>query len=73
MRKKENKAKEMKTMDARENALKRAKKRALEEKVTIKQKNSMASLTIRKPYWFEKFYWFISSDNYIIVAGRDTQ
>ena len=23
--------------------------------------------------WFEKFLWFISSENYIVVAGRDAQ
>jgi len=28
---------------------------------------------LRKPYWFEKFYFFITSDNYIVVAGRDAQ
>ena len=22
---------------------------------------------------FEKFYWFISSDNYLIIGGRDQQ
>jgi len=28
---------------------------------------------IRKPIWFEKFHWFISSDNYIVIGGRDIQ
>ena len=23
--------------------------------------------------WFEKFYWFISSDKYLVIAGRDFQ
>ena len=23
----------------------------------------------RKTYWFEKFYWFISSENYLVIAG----
>lgn len=23
--------------------------------------------------WFEKFLWFISSENYIVIAGRDAQ
>lgn len=27
----------------------------------------------RKTHWFEKFYWFISSDNYLVVGGRDRQ
>lgn len=28
---------------------------------------------MRKPMWFEKFLWFISSENYLILAGRDMQ
>jgi len=28
---------------------------------------------VRKPFWFEKFSWFLSSENYVIVAGRDMQ
>ncbi|KAG0005805.1 hypothetical protein BGZ65_010109 [Modicella reniformis] len=27
----------------------------------------------RKPYWFEKFMWFITSENYLVIAGRDAQ
>ncbi len=27
----------------------------------------------RKTYWFEKFYWFISTENYLVIAGRDQQ
>jgi len=27
----------------------------------------------RKVYWFEKFAWFITSDNYLVVAGKDAQ
>ena len=27
----------------------------------------------RKTYWFEKFFWFISSENYLIIGGRDQQ
>ncbi|KAJ1565701.1 hypothetical protein HK096_011627 [Nowakowskiella sp. JEL0078] len=26
---------------------------------------------IRKPFWFERFLWFISSENYLIVGGKD--
>ncbi|PIO70120.1 hypothetical protein TELCIR_08035 [Teladorsagia circumcincta] len=28
---------------------------------------------VRKEMWFEKFIWFISSENYIVVVGRDAQ
>ena len=27
----------------------------------------------RKTYWFEKFYWFITTENYLVIAGRDQQ
>ncbi len=25
----------------------------------------------RKIFWFEKFYWFITSENYLVISGRD--
>lgn len=28
---------------------------------------------MRKVFWFEKFEWFISSENYLIVSGKDAQ
>lgn len=28
---------------------------------------------IRVHFWFEKFHWFISSENYLVIAGRDAQ
>ena len=30
-------------------------------------------MVVRKPFWFEKFLWFISSENYMVLAGRDAQ
>ncbi|CAM9889865.1 unnamed protein product, partial [Ectocarpus sp. 8 AP-2014] len=27
----------------------------------------------RKVYWFEKFNWFISSENYLVIGGRNAQ
>lgn len=27
---------------------------------------------MKKRYWFEKFKWFISSDDYLVLAGRDS-
>ena len=27
----------------------------------------------RKPLWFERFHWFITSENVLVVAGRDAQ
>ena len=28
---------------------------------------------VRKPYWFERFNWFVSSENYLVLSGRDAQ
>ncbi len=32
-----------------------------------------ASVPARKPYWFERFHWFVSSENYLVLSGRDAQ
>jgi len=26
---------------------------------------------VRRRFWFEKFFWFITSENYLVIAGRD--
>lgn len=37
-----------------------------------KAKSSVGQIQkLRKVYWFEKFHWFISSENYLVIAGRD--
>jgi len=28
---------------------------------------------VRKAAWFERFNWFISSENYLVISGRDAQ
>ncbi|GER28419.1 nuclear export mediator factor Nemf [Striga asiatica] len=38
------------------------------------QEKAVASIThMRKVHWFEKFNWFISSENYLVISGRDAQ
>ena len=27
-------------------------------------------VTRRSPFWFERFYWFVSSENLLVLAGR---
>lgn len=27
--------------------------------------------TVRKTHWWERFRWFISPDNYLVIGGRD--
>ena len=45
-----------------------AKVRADSRKERRRNQNLVAK---RKPLWFEKFNWFISSDSYLVVSGQD--
>lgn len=63
--------KEQKTIDASGKALKNAEKRT---QLALKEMKTMTGIQkARKVFWFEKFYWFISSENYLIISGRDGQ
>jgi predicted ribosome quality control (RQC) complex YloA/Tae2 family protein len=52
-------------------AFKSAQRKILQDLKTTKTVATMNKM--RKPYWFEKFAWFISSENYLVIAGRDMQ
>ncbi|XP_069493509.1 ribosome quality control complex subunit NEMF isoform X2 [Ambystoma mexicanum] len=63
--------KTQKTVEASEKAFKSAEKKT---KQTLKEVQTVSSIQkARKVYWFEKFLWFISSENYLVIAGRDQQ
>ncbi|CAD7084188.1 unnamed protein product [Hermetia illucens] len=63
--------KEQRTIDASEKALKSAEKKTQQ---TLKEVRTISTISkARKVYWFEKFYWFISSENYLVIGGRDGQ
>uniref|UniRef100_A0A4W4EP09 Ribosome quality control complex subunit NEMF n=1 Tax=Electrophorus electricus TaxID=8005 RepID=A0A4W4EP09_ELEEL len=63
--------KEQKTVEAAHKAFKSAEKKT---KQTLKEVQTVTTIQkARKVYWFEKFLWFISSENYLIIAGRDQQ
>ncbi|CAH3150400.1 unnamed protein product [Porites evermanni] len=63
--------KEQKTIDASEKALKSAERKTKE---TLKEVETTTRIKkARKTYWFEKFFWFISSENYLVIGGRDQQ
>ncbi|KMZ78375.1 hypothetical protein PVIIG_01153 [Plasmodium vivax India VII] len=48
------------------------KKKEKENKQKGKHNKTVGQIQkIRKVYWFEKFHWFISSENYLVIAGRD--
>jgi len=71
--------KHQKTVDANEKALKAAEKKALKaaEKKAQQQLSQVRTKTaiqhVRKPLWFEKFNWFVTSENYLVISGRDAQ
>ncbi|UJR14620.1 hypothetical protein I4U23_001614 [Adineta vaga] len=69
--KKQSSQKQQRTLEAGEKAIKSASKRT---NALLKEVERVATVTkARKVFWFEKFYWFISSDNYIVLGGRDQQ
>lgn len=52
-------------------AIKSAEKRT---KQTLKEAAAITNINkARKVFWFEKFFWFVSSENYLVIAGRDMQ
>ncbi|CAG8485631.1 4905_t:CDS:10 [Diversispora eburnea] len=69
--KKQSAIKETKTLASAEKAFKSAEQKIKQD---LKETKITASINrIRKPFWFEKFIWFISSENYLVIAGHDMQ
>lgn len=63
--------KQQKTLESQNKALKSAEKKT---KQTLKEVQAMTNISkSRKVFWFEKFFWFISSENYLVIGGRDQQ
>ncbi|XP_029316522.1 ribosome quality control complex subunit NEMF isoform X2 [Cottoperca gobio] len=63
--------KEHKTIEAADKAMKSAERKTQK---TLKEVQTVTTIQkARKVYWFEKFLWFISSENYLVIAGRDQQ
>jgi predicted ribosome quality control (RQC) complex YloA/Tae2 family protein len=63
--------KKQKTLNVAETVMKAAEKKVRKQLQEVRTQSTINK--IRKPYWFEKFNWFISSDGYVIVSGRDMQ
>jgi predicted ribosome quality control (RQC) complex YloA/Tae2 family protein len=69
------------TLDANKQALAAAEARAAEALAKVVHAGggaraggaSAAAAAARKPYWFERFHWFVSSENYLVLSGRDAQ
>lgn len=65
--------KETKTIAASEKALKSMQKKTETDlKKGLKQEKA-ALRPARKQFWFEKFLYFISSDGYLVLGGKDAQ
>jgi len=63
--------KERKTVESGGVALKSAEKKT---KAALKEMAKISTIIkARKVYWFEKFFWFISSENFLVIGGRDAQ
>ncbi|XP_034241273.1 nuclear export mediator factor NEMF homolog [Thrips palmi] len=61
--------KHQKTIESQEKAFKSAEKKT---KQTLKEVQVLTNISkARKTFWFEKFFWFISSENYLVIGGRD--
>lgn len=63
--------KELKTKDAAKVAIDQAERTAARDFEKLKQ--SQIRNVSRKVFWFEKFIWFITSENYLLIGGRNAQ
>ncbi len=65
--------KEQKTLQSSEKALKNTEKKINSDlKKGLKQEKQVLR-PVRQQLWFEKFNFFISSENYLVLGGRDAQ
>ncbi|KAI9293032.1 hypothetical protein K502DRAFT_367084, partial [Neoconidiobolus thromboides FSU 785] len=72
--KKNSATKKEKTLAIAETAFKNAEIKVQNDLKELKlNKPTIGVNKIRKPFWFEKFMWFISSEGYLVIAGRDVQ
>jgi hypothetical protein len=65
--------KEKKTLESSTKALKSQEAKIAQDlKKGLKQEKAVLR-PVRKLMWFEKFTWFISSDGYLVLGGKDAQ
>ncbi|KAH8646006.1 hypothetical protein BGZ60DRAFT_570772 [Tricladium varicosporioides] len=65
--------KEQKTLESSTKALKSQEAKIAQDlKKGLKQEKAIMR-PVRKQIWFEKFIWFISSDGYLVLGGKDAQ
>jgi predicted ribosome quality control (RQC) complex YloA/Tae2 family protein len=64
--------KEVKTKEAAHDAIKKAEVTAAKDFEKFKQSQVKANMN-RKVFWFEKFIWFVTSENHLVIGGRNAQ
>ncbi|KIW14417.1 hypothetical protein PV08_07200 [Exophiala spinifera] len=65
--------KEKKTIESSAKALQSAEQK-IERDLKRGLKQEKATLRVaRKQFWFEKFWFFVSSDGYLVIGGKDAQ
>ena len=65
--------KEQKTIQASSKALKSTEQKIQADlKKGLKQEKDVMRPS-RRAFWFEKFLWFVSSDGYLVLGGKDAQ
>ena len=71
--KKSAKQKQEKTAKSAVLAIKSSEQKILQDlkKIEKEAKQNVEFKQLRPKYWFEKFFWFISSEGYLCIAGRD--
>lgn len=63
-----------KAVEATDRTIKAASKKAERNAHKMEEEAVASSIRARRTAnWFEKFHWMISSENFLIVAGRDSQ
>ena len=65
--------KEEKTAQASQRALKSTEQKVMADLKKDLKKEKEVLRPVRKQMWFEKFIYFISSDKYLVLAGKDAQ
>ena len=64
-------AKVNKTTETSERALRAVERRTAQQ---LKDSDARARIQqVRRSYWWEKYHWFVTSENFLVIAGRDTK
>ena len=64
-------SKEEKTAQATERAVRAVEEQMAKQLKSQKIKRNLQA--VRKVHWFEKFNWFVTSEGYLVLSGRDAQ